>query len=97
MTTTEPTPTLEQLQNNDPQTIADQCGIPICWIDHQATRRQRLHGCNIPGGRRAYSSTHLNEVLAHLASEGYQDAILICETPRRTHLACYCTFAELQS
>ena len=96
MTETKALPTIDELKSHDPQTVADECRIPVIWCDHQATRRQRLHGANIPGDNHCYTSTHINECLEHLARAGFVDAIFICETPRRTHLACYITFAPLE-
>jgi hypothetical protein len=92
MTNRNALPTLDDLEDQDPQTIADGCGVPILWADHQATRRQRLHGVNVPDGQQTWTSTHLNECLQHLDAEGYNEAIFICETPKRTHLACYIQF-----
>lgn len=89
-------PTLEDLHSADPQTIANRTGIPVLWCDHQVTRRQKLHGCNLPCGGPPYSSSHLNECLAHLDREGYTYAYLICETPRLKHLACYIEFFDIE-
>jgi hypothetical protein len=91
-----PNVTIDQITQGDPQTIADEIGVPIVWADHQATRRQRLHGANIPGMTHAYSSTHFNEILDHLHEAGYQDCIFICETPRRKHLAAFLRFEKLE-
>lgn len=88
--------TVDQLAQGDPQQLADECGIPVVWCDHQVTRRQRLHGANVPGGDNAYTSTHFNEILQHVALEGYDCGIFICETPRRQHLACYIEFHEIE-
>jgi len=88
-------PTVRDLTLDDPQTVADSCQLPVVWTDHQATRRQRLHGANLPGKPHAYSSTHINEVLQHLAMNGWTDAIFICETPRRTHMACLIEFRPI--
>lgn len=93
--TTANLPKADDLTAHDPQYVADECRIPIVWTDHQATRRQRLHGANVPDGNRSYTSTHLVEVLEWLAHEGFVDAILICETPRTTHVACYIEFHPL--
>jgi hypothetical protein len=87
--------TVDELAHNDPQTLADRLQAPVIWCDHQVTRRQRLHGVNIPNRLNAYTSTCLTEVLNHLAHEGYNFGIFIAETPRRTHLACQITFAPL--
>jgi len=95
MSTAKPLPAVHDLTQDDPQTVADECMIPVVWCDHQATRRQRLHGVNIPGNEHCFTSTHINEVLDHLSNEGFVDAIFICETPRRTHLACYIEFQPL--
>lgn len=89
-------PTIDDLTAGDPQTIADQCGIPVIWMDHQATRRQKLHGANIPGESNAKSSTHVNELLDLIDKAGYQDCIFICETPRRTHMAAFLHFEVLE-
>jgi hypothetical protein len=89
-------PSIEDLVYGDAQVIADECGIPICWVDHQATRRQRIHGANIPGDTACFTSTHFNELLQHLDRQGFVDAIFICETPRRQHLACYIEFQPLE-
>jgi len=87
--------TLEELQQNDPQTLADQLSTPVIWCDHQVTRRQRLHGLNIPGKRQVFSSTHLAEILEQADKEGFVDAILICQTPAASHVACYITYQTL--
>lgn len=88
--------TADDLAMHDAQALADAYQIPIAWTDHQVTRRQRLHGANLPGRPHAFTSTHINEVLQHLAMEGYQQAIFVCETPRRTHLACHIEFSPLR-
>ena len=88
-------PSVHALVDNEPQKVADQCCIPVVWTDHQVTRRQRLHGCNIPGHRDTYTSTHMCDVLEHLAREGWVDAILVCERPNLTHVACYIEFERL--
>lgn len=90
-------PDIGALHYHDPQSVADRCCIPVVWCDHQATRRVKLHGCNIPGMPNAFSSSHINEVLQHVADAGFVDAIFLCETPRRTHLACYIEFSPLAS
>ena len=86
---------LADLQDNDPQTLADNLSTPVIWCDHQVTRRQRLHGLNIPGKRQVFSSTHLAEVLEQADKEGFVDAILICQTPAASHVACYITYHTL--
>lgn len=90
-------PSIEDLTAHDPQQVADSLGIPVIWTDHQATRRQRLHGANIPGQEHAFSSTHINEILDIVHDNGFNDCIFICETPRRTHLAAFLHFEVLES
>lgn len=81
---------------HDAQVIADKFHIPVVWADHQATRRMRLHGANLPSRSKAFSSTHINEVLEHLAHEGYDHAIFVCQTPAGIHLACQIDFQPLE-
>lgn len=87
---------IADLAADNPQTIADQCSMPVIYVDHQATRRNRLHGINLPGHEQGFSSSHLNEILEHLHTNGFLDAILICETPGRHHLACYIQVSQLE-
>lgn len=88
-------PTTEELVLNDGQFLADRYHLPVVWCDHQATRRQRLHGVNIPGNKKTFSSTHIVEVLTHVAQEGYDCAVFVCETPQGRHHACQIEFTPL--
>ena len=88
-------PDTEELALHDAQSICERYHIPVVWCDHQATRRQRLHGANMPGGKNAYTSTHFVEILEHLAQHGFDAAIFICEDPRGLHHACQIEFAPL--
>lgn len=88
-------PTTEELALHDAQAISDRFHIPVIWCDHQATRRQRLHGANLPSRSKAYTSTHLNEILEHLAHEGYESGVFVCQTPSGKHLACQIDFMPL--
>ena len=89
-------PSPRDIALDDAQIIANRYKIPVVWCDHQATRRQRLHGVNLPDQTNTFSSTHLTEVLQHIDQAGYNDAIFISETPRRQHLACQIQFFPLQ-
>ena len=95
MTAREELPPINELIGHDPQALADELRMPICWTDHQVTRRQRIHGMNIPGQSEAFSSTHLNECLDEMHRLGFTDCILICEKPDMSHVACYCEFQAL--
>lgn len=89
-------PSLGDLAQHDAQVVANDCDIPVIWCDHQATRRQRLHGANVPGGDSMYSTTHLTEAFNHISLEGYNCAILVCEDPAGKHHACYAEFHMIE-
>lgn len=89
-------PAVSEIAAGDPQAIANELNVPIIWVDHQATRRQRLHGASIPGKPTSYSSSHMNECLEAIAEAGYETAIFICQTPAGEHLACYIEFSVLE-
>lgn len=96
MTKMQELPTAKEVALHDAQVIADRFSIPVIWCDHQATRRQRLHGANVPGRPNAYTSTHMTEILFFLDNEGWECGIFICETPQGVHYACQIDFTPLE-
>lgn len=72
---------ISEITNKTPQEIADSTCLPVIFCDHQATRRQRIHGAALPSAPPGYSSTHILEVLEHLAEQGYDTAVFLAETP----------------
>lgn len=78
-----------------PNEIANNTGLPVVWCDHQATRRQRLHGITYPGTGAPWSSTHLTEVLEHMTETGHDRALFMAEDPRGHIHGCIVTFQPL--
>ena len=85
----------QDLQGKDPQEIATTTKIPVIWCDHQATRRQRLHGITYPDEAAAWSSSHLVEVLDHMEETGYTEAIFMAEDVKGWAHAVWVSFAKL--
>lgn len=90
-----PQTTMTELEGLDPAEIANKTRIPVIWCDHQATRRQRLHGITYPDAHEPWSSTHLVEVLEHMDETGYQCAIFMAEDPDGHAHAVWVEFAKL--
>lgn len=93
------TPTLmrSDIEELSPQEIADRQGIPCVFCDHQATRRQRIHGAAMPYNSTGYSSTHLVEVLEYLAENGFNVCVFLCEHPDGRMLGAVCRFDALRT
>jgi hypothetical protein len=88
-------PPISEIAGLDAHDIAEKFSTPVVWVDHQATRRQRLHGVCLPGIPTVFTSTHLIEVLEHLDQWSFNSAFCIAEDNHGNQHAAFLEFRPL--
>ena len=92
---TNPKLSVSDIENKSPQEIADSTAMPCIFCDHQATRRQRIHGASLPHNPAGYSSTHLLEVIEFLDQNDFDTAVFLAESPGGAMQGCMIRFTAL--
>lgn len=79
---------------SDPHALARELAMPVLLVDHQVTRRQRLHYIAYPDDD-PVADTHLARLLDHAGDAGYRTLLLVGTDLDNTLLACYITLEPL--